>query len=132
MHEDYFEEICSKCMNNLHNSVLKLSHCAGVTAAVAGGLQSVPMTIDAVARDGRQNKKSKWDRVLVWAYSLSLFLVSCYVVTNNHFYWSMRFQVDGDHRNPLPSVGQDSLSAVGAHAAILSAANAGAGYTAFA
>ncbi|KAJ4703672.1 SAP30-binding [Melia azedarach] len=74
----------------------------GVTAAVAGGLQSVPMTIDAVARDGRQNKKSKWDRV------------------------------DGDHRNPLPSVGQDSLSAVGAHAAILSAANAGAGYTAFA
>lgn len=71
-------------------------------AAVASGLQSVPMATDAVARDGRQNKKSKWDKV------------------------------DGDRRNPLPSVGQDSLSAVGAHAAILSAANAGAGYTAFA
>ncbi|XP_024047518.1 SAP30-binding protein isoform X3 [Citrus clementina] len=69
---------------------------------VASGLQSVPMATDAVARDGRQNKKSKWDKV------------------------------DGDRRNPLPSVGQDSLSAVGAHAAILSAANAGAGYTAFA
>ncbi|KAH9749058.1 transcriptional regulator family protein [Citrus sinensis] len=69
---------------------------------VASGLQSVPMATDAVARDGRQNKKSKWDKV------------------------------DGDRRNPLPSVGQDSLSAVGAHAAILSAANAGTGYTAFA
>lgn len=74
----------------------------GGLAAVAGGLQSVPMATDAVVRDGRQNKKSKWDKV------------------------------DGDRRNPLPSVGQDSLSAVGAHAAILSAANAGAGYTAFA
>ncbi|KAL9452359.1 hypothetical protein AB3S75_008195 [Citrus x aurantiifolia] len=73
-----------------------------IPAAVASGLQSVPMATDAVARDGRQNKKSKWDKV------------------------------DGDRRNPLPSVGQDSLSAVGAHAAILSAANAGAGYTAFA
>lgn len=74
----------------------------GVAAAVAGGLQSVPMATDAVAREGRQNKKSKWDKV------------------------------DGDRINPLSSVGQDSLSAVGAHAAILSAANAGAGYTAFA
>lgn len=73
-----------------------------IPAAVASGLQSVPMATDAVARDGRQNKKSKWDKV------------------------------DGDRRNPLPSVGQDSLSAVGAHAAILSAANAGTGYTAFA
>lgn len=42
------------------------------------------------------------------------------------------FQVDGDRRNSLPPVGQDSLAAVGAHAALLSAANAGAGYTAFA
>lgn len=40
--------------------------------------------------------------------------------------------MDGDRRNPLPSAGQDSLSALGAQAAILSAANAGAGYIAFA
>ena len=40
--------------------------------------------------------------------------------------------MDGDRRNPLPSAGQDSLSSVGAHPAILSAGNAGAGYTAFA
>lgn len=42
------------------------------------------------------------------------------------------FQVDGDRKNPLPSVGQDSVSTVGAHAAILSAANAGGGYMLFA
>lgn len=40
--------------------------------------------------------------------------------------------MDGDRRNPLPSGGQDSMSSVGAHAALLSAANAGAGYSAFA
>ncbi|XP_042486701.1 SAP30-binding protein-like isoform X2 [Macadamia integrifolia] len=57
---------------------------------------------DALARDGRQNKKSKWDKV------------------------------DGDRRNPLLSAGQDAVSTVGAHAALLSAANLGAGYTAFA
>ncbi|PON77043.1 SAP30-binding protein [Parasponia andersonii] len=56
---------------------------------------------DAIPRDGRQNKKSKWDKV------------------------------DGDRR-PLPSGVQDSLSTVGAQATILSAANAGAGYMAFA
>ncbi|KAK3206869.1 hypothetical protein Dsin_020915 [Dipteronia sinensis] len=75
---------------------------AGLSAAVAGGFHSVPTAVDAISRDGRQNKKSKWDKV------------------------------DGDRRNPLPSAGQDSLSTVGAHSAILSAANAGAGYTAFA
>ncbi|KAK4859101.1 hypothetical protein QYF36_026864 [Acer negundo] len=74
----------------------------GLSAAVAGGFHSVPTAVDAISRDGRQNKKSKWDKV------------------------------DGDRRNPLPSAGQDSLSTVGAHSAILSAANAGAGYTAFA
>lgn len=43
------------------------------------------------------------------------------------------FQVDSDRRNPLPpSGGQDSVPSVGAHAALLSAANAGTGYTAFA
>ncbi|KAJ0081057.1 hypothetical protein Patl1_10492 [Pistacia atlantica] len=83
---------------------------------VAGGVQpgivaaapkpNIPIPVlnanDAAARDGRQNKKSKWDKV------------------------------DGDRKNPLSTVGQDSLSAAGAHAAILSAANAGSGYTAFA
>ncbi|XP_043693770.1 SAP30-binding protein-like [Telopea speciosissima] len=57
---------------------------------------------DALARDGRQNKKSKWDKV------------------------------DGDQRNPLLPGGQDTVSKVGAHATLLSAANLGAGYTAFA
>lgn len=28
-----------------------------------GGLHSGPATADASARDGRQNKKSKWDKV---------------------------------------------------------------------
>lgn len=65
-------------------------------------LPGVSTAADAVTRDGRQNKKSKWDKV------------------------------DGDRRNPLPSGGQDSMSSVGAHAALLSAANAGAGYSAFA
>ncbi|KAJ0017618.1 hypothetical protein Pint_10371 [Pistacia integerrima] len=83
---------------------------------IAGGVQpgivaaapkpNIPVPVlnanDAAARDGRQNKKSKWDKV------------------------------DGDRKNPLSTVGQDSLSAAGAHAAILSAANAGSGYTAFA
>ncbi|XP_059290468.1 uncharacterized protein LOC132044006 [Lycium ferocissimum] len=54
----------------------------------------IPGMAPVAARDGRQNKKSKWDKV------------------------------DGDRRDPV--------SAVGAHAALLSAANAGAGYTAFA
>lgn len=41
--------------------------------------------------------------------------------------------MDTDRRNALPSGGQDSVSSsVGAHAALLSAANAGSGYTAFA
>lgn len=42
------------------------------------------------------------------------------------------FQVDGDRRNVLPPGGHDSVSAAGAHAALLTAANAGTGYTAFA
>ncbi|KAL5989694.1 hypothetical protein ACLOJK_010587 [Asimina triloba] len=69
-------------------------------SSVAAGLQSVPTAADA-PRDGRQNKKTKWDKV------------------------------DGDKR-PLHSGGQEALSAASAHAALLTAANAGAGYTAFA
>ncbi|KAF8409068.1 hypothetical protein HHK36_005140 [Tetracentron sinense] len=74
----------------------------GVSTAAASGLHLPPTAADAMARDSRQNKKSKWDKV------------------------------DGDRRNPLHSGGQDTLSASGTHAALLSAANAGAGYTAFA
>ncbi|XP_028764938.1 SAP30-binding protein isoform X2 [Neltuma alba] len=73
----------------------------GVTAAGVPRI-NLPVPGDAINRDGRQNKKSKWDKV------------------------------DGDQKNPLPSVGQDSVSAVGAHAAILSAANAGGGYMLYA
>ncbi|GAU31648.1 hypothetical protein TSUD_38450 [Trifolium subterraneum] len=74
----------------------------GGSAASTGGLHLVPPAADSINRDGRQNKKSKWDKV------------------------------DGDRKNPLPSVGQDSVSTAGSHAAILSAANAGGGYMQFA
>ncbi|GMI77682.1 hypothetical protein HRI_001437400 [Hibiscus trionum] len=73
------------------------------TAVVgAGGLPSAPTAVDNIVQDGRQTKKSKWDKV------------------------------DSDRRNPLPAGAQHSLSAAGAHTVILSAANAGSGYTAFA
>ncbi|RDX65526.1 SAP30-binding protein, partial [Mucuna pruriens] len=75
---------------------------AGASAVTASGLPLAPPTADTINRDGRQNKKSKWDKV------------------------------DGDRKNPLPSAGQDSVSTIGAHAAILSAANAGGGYMLFA
>ncbi|KAL3651192.1 hypothetical protein CASFOL_004194 [Castilleja foliolosa] len=62
--------------------------------AVGGVINVTPATSDVTARDGRQNKKSKWDKV---------------------------------------DVEQDSLAAVGAsHAALISAAKAGSGYSAFA
>ncbi|CAN0853482.1 SAP30-binding protein [Linum grandiflorum] len=64
----------------------------------ASGLPPAPVSAEA----GRQNKKSKWDKVLY---------------------------VDGEGRNPLQAGGQDSLAA--AHAALVSATNAGAGYPAF-
>ncbi|KAA8519640.1 hypothetical protein F0562_013915 [Nyssa sinensis] len=73
----------------------------GVSTIAAGGMHSAPAAVDAVAWDGRQNKKSKWDKV------------------------------DGDQRNSLPAGGQDSVSAVGLHAVLISAANAGIGYSAF-
>ncbi|XP_022140007.1 uncharacterized protein LOC111010773 isoform X2 [Momordica charantia] len=63
------------------------------------GVSAAPAS-DAIPRgDGRQNKKSKWDKV------------------------------DGDRRNPLISGGSDPVTA---HAAMLSAANVGSGYVAFA
>ncbi|XP_057431858.1 uncharacterized protein LOC130724603 isoform X2 [Lotus japonicus] len=75
---------------------------AGASAATASGLHLVPPGADSINRDGRQNKKSKWDKV------------------------------DGDRKNPLPSGGQDAISTVGSHAAILSSTNAGGGYMLFA
>ncbi|CAO2842333.1 unnamed protein product [Amaranthus hypochondriacus] len=71
----------------------------GVSNVLSAGLQ--PGSADTSIREGRQNKKSKWDKV------------------------------DGDRRNVLGS-GQVTQSSVGAHAALLSAANAGAGYAVFA
>lgn len=70
--------------------------------AISAAVNSVPTVGDVAFREGRQKKKSKWDKV------------------------------DGDRRNTIPSGAQDSLSTVGGHAVVLSAANAGAGYTAFA
>ncbi|CAK7350402.1 unnamed protein product [Dovyalis caffra] len=65
----------------------------------ASGIHSSSNAADPGPREGRQNKKSKWDKV------------------------------DGDGRNPLPTGGQDSLAAAAAQAALLSAANVGSGYT---
>ncbi|KAJ7968720.1 SAP30-binding protein [Quillaja saponaria] len=52
----------------------------------ASDFHLVPATSDAINRDSRQNKKSKWDKV------------------------------DGDRKNPLPPIGQDSASTAGAAA----------------
>ncbi|GAV89006.1 HCNGP domain-containing protein [Cephalotus follicularis] len=71
-------------------------------SAVAAGGLSSVPTAADVARDGWQSKKSKWDKV------------------------------DTDRRNPLQSGGQDSGFTAGTHAALMSAANAGGGYLAFA
>lgn len=48
--------------------------------------------------------------------------------SSDHF---IVFQVDGDVRSSLPPAKQDSLAAAAAHAALLSAANVGTGYTAY-
>ncbi|XP_073127005.1 uncharacterized protein [Henckelia pumila] len=74
----------------------------GLTA-VAGGVSNItPVAVDVATRDGRHNKKSKWDKV------------------------------DVDQKNFNQSGGQETLSAIGAHAALISATKAGSGYTAFA
>ncbi|KZV51085.1 hypothetical protein F511_01877 [Dorcoceras hygrometricum] len=70
---------------------------------VAGGVTNVtPVAVDVAARDGRHNKKSKWDKV------------------------------DVDQRNFNLAGGQETLPALSAHAALISAAKAGSGYSAFA
>ncbi|KAH9604368.1 hypothetical protein KSS87_005092 [Heliosperma pusillum] len=67
----------------------------GVSVLPSGGSQSA--SAESIPREGRHNKKSKWDKV------------------------------DGDRRSVLGG-GHENVSAVGAHVALLSAANAGAGY----
>ncbi|KAK9696849.1 hypothetical protein RND81_08G001100 [Saponaria officinalis] len=66
----------------------------------SGGSQSGSAD-SLLPREGRQNKKSKWDKV------------------------------DGDKRSLLGG-GHENVSAAGTHAALLSAANAGAGYAVYA
>ncbi|KAJ0986038.1 hypothetical protein J5N97_004394 [Dioscorea zingiberensis] len=73
----------------------------GISAAATSGLQPISAVVDAVEKDIRQNKKSKWDKV------------------------------DRDVKSTQHSGAHDNLSAVGVHAAHLSAANTSAGYTAF-
>ncbi|XP_010460703.1 PREDICTED: SAP30-binding protein-like [Camelina sativa] len=73
----------------------------GIPALVPSGLPSIPTEI--AARDGRPNKKSKWDKV------------------------------DGDVKNPPLAAGtQDSLSSIRPNVALVSATSAGSGYSAFA
>ncbi|CAA2996228.1 transcriptional regulator family [Olea europaea subsp. europaea] len=74
----------------------------GLATVPGGVLNAVQASVDSVARDGRQNKKSKWDKV------------------------------DSDQWNSLISGGHDSLSTVDAHSALLSASKAVSGYSAFA
>ncbi|KAI3456137.1 hypothetical protein Pfo_012800 [Paulownia fortunei] len=44
----------------------------GLTAVAGGVLNVTPATSDVTARDGRQNKKSKWDKVHLLAHGLQL------------------------------------------------------------
>ncbi|XP_057862915.2 uncharacterized protein LOC131071204 isoform X1 [Cryptomeria japonica] len=76
------------------------------TAGVMAASTNVSLQTATSATDNtkidNRNKKSKWDKV------------------------------DGDRKNPLPPGAQDAMAAATAHAALLTSANAGAGYTAFA
>ncbi|XP_057860494.1 uncharacterized protein LOC131069151 isoform X2 [Cryptomeria japonica] len=76
------------------------------TAGVMAASTNVSLQTATSATDNtkidNRNKKSKWDKV------------------------------DGDRKNPLPPGAQDAMAAASAHAALLTSANAGAGYTAFA
>lgn len=81
---------------------LKISTQIPVTGVSATASGLQSVSTAVDAIASRQNKKTKWDKI------------------------------DGDVKNPLQSGGLDNLSAVGAHAVHLSAANAGTGYTAFA
>ncbi|OMO65402.1 HCNGP-like protein [Corchorus olitorius] len=101
-----------------------------ISVVAASGLPSAPTAVDNIVRDGRQNKKSKWDKVLVCL--CCTFTNKMFVIWTHYLIVFSNYQVDTDRRNPLPAGAQDSLSTVGAHTVLLSAANAGTGYTAFA
>jgi hypothetical protein len=86
---------------------------------------------DAAPLEVRQNKKSKWDKVIISAFAHICNLMIALMLRNYHFDYFVCFQVDGDGRNLLIG-GQDSLAAAAAaQAALLSAANVGSGYTGF-
>eukprot|EP00252_Welwitschia_mirabilis_P024800 TRINITY_DN748_c0_g1_i1.p1 TRINITY_DN748_c0_g1~~TRINITY_DN748_c0_g1_i1.p1 ORF type:complete len:424 (+),score=134.28 TRINITY_DN748_c0_g1_i1:305-1576(+) len=74
----------------------------GASTGSAGVPLHSSSSVDSSKLDTRQNKKSKWDKV------------------------------DGDKRNTIPTGAKDAMVAASSHAAaLLSAANAGAGYSAF-
>ncbi|PIA42150.1 hypothetical protein AQUCO_02100187v1 [Aquilegia coerulea] len=73
-----------------------------VPTVASTGFHPHPTPADSVARESRQNKKSKWDKD------------------------------DGDRKNTLHIGSRDAQSSALPHATHLSAANAGSGYTAFA
>ncbi|KAJ8761395.1 hypothetical protein K2173_001526 [Erythroxylum novogranatense] len=102
-----------------------------VPTSVPSGSMASQAAVDAAGRDGRQNKKSKWDKVVVSVYGLCISSLSTLILVllccQFDCIWS---QVDVDVRNPMQTSGQD-LTSVAAHAALLSAANVGAGYSAF-
>ncbi|KAK6150021.1 hypothetical protein DH2020_017546 [Rehmannia glutinosa] len=101
----------------------------GLTAVAGGVLNVTPAASDVTARDGRHNKKSKWDKVHSLAHGLQLWNRSLSLKQlPQSLFW---FQVDVDQRNSLAPGGQENMS-VSAHAALLSAAKAGSGYSAFA
>ncbi|PWA53997.1 HCNGP-like protein [Artemisia annua] len=110
---DYYDEIEADMKRELERKEQekkknqKIDFLSGGTQSVAfptPKIAPIPASVDTgtSTREGRPNKKSKWDKV------------------------------DGDRRPPLITSSQDSVSSAGSHAALLTAANAGSGYTAFA
>ena len=87
-------------------------------------MPSVPT--DIAARDGRPNKKSKWDKVL-YQIQVSRMRLSedsgMFISLMTSFFFLLN-QVDGDVKNPP--------LAAGTNAAPVSSASAGSGYSAFA
>ena len=53
-----------------------LFHVVGITMP-AIGMTSLPRPADTIPRDGRQNKKSKWDKVSFKSICILIFLMNC-------------------------------------------------------
>ena len=51
-------------------------------AVPAGGLPSAPTAADNIVRDGRQNKRSKWDKVII---CLSCTSINRILVISTHY-----------------------------------------------